>query len=278
MSVAWNEAHPPELPPRRLSDQLRLYLRGTWAAVTLGALFLLFLPLGAIDAGAAWLAGRRVTWLGPATVRAWATLALPTLGLRVVRRGRPMAEPGVIVANHASWIDIVTLMRVAEPFFVSKAEVRGWPVIGAIGAAIGTVFIDRRPIAAKTQGAALLARLAQGDRLVLFPEGTSSDGQRVLPFKSALFGVVFAAEHRARTHVQPVTIVYRPGPGLPSAFYAWWGEMEFARHLTDVLALSRRGTVEVTFHPPLRVADFADRKALAEAACAAVRAGLRGPA
>ena len=132
---------------------------------------------------------------------------------------------------------------------------RDWPVIGQIGRAIGTMFIDRRPAEAKRQEAELFRRLARGDRMALFPEGTSTDGQRVLPFKSALFGVFFAPELRAGVAIQPVTIVYRPRAGLPAAFYGWWGEMEFASHLRDVLARSTGGVVEVTFHPPLPPGD-----------------------
>ena len=98
---------------------------------------------------------------------------------------------------------------------------------------------------------------------MLFPEGTSSDGQRVLPFKSALFGVFFAASISRAPVVQPVTIAYRARQGLPADFYGWWGEMDFGAHLASVLALSRGGEVEVRFHPALRAADFADRKALA---------------
>ena len=184
-------------------------------------------------------------------VRLWAAQALPTLGLGYVRHGEPMRRGGAFVANHSSWIDIVALQRAAAPFLVSKAEVRGWPVIGHIGRAIGTMFIDRRPAEAKRQEAQLFARLARGDRMAIFPEGTSTDGQRVLPFKSALFGVFFAPELQGRIAVQPVSIAYRPRPGLPAAFYGWWGEMDFASHLRDVMARSTGGVVELTFHPPL---------------------------
>jgi 1-acyl-sn-glycerol-3-phosphate acyltransferase len=166
------------------------------------------------------------------------------------------------------------LQRAAAPFLVSKAEVRSWPLIGHIGRATGTMFIDRRPAEAKRQEAELLVRLARGDRMALFPEGTSTDGLRVLSFKSSLFGVFFAPEIRQAVAVQPVTIVYRPRPDLPAAFYGWWGEMDFASHLRDVMARSTGGVVELTFHAPLPLADFTGRKALAEAAEAAVRAGL----
>ena len=108
----------------------------------------------------------------------------------------------------------MALQRAAAPFLVSKAEVRAWPVIGPIGRAIGTMFIDRRPAEAKRQEAELFARLSRGDRMALFPEGTSTDGARVLPFKSALFGVFFAPEMGAGVAIQPVSIAYRPRAGV----------------------------------------------------------------
>ena len=110
--------------------------------------------------------------------------------------------------------------------------------------------------------------------MAIFPEGTSTDGLRVLPFKSSLFGVFFTPDLGTGVAVQPVTIAYRPRPGLPASFYGWWGEMDFASHLRDVMARSTGGTVELTFHPPLDLAAFADRKALAQAADAAVRASF----
>jgi 1-acyl-sn-glycerol-3-phosphate acyltransferase len=271
VTVGWNEAEPPALPGLSTGERLRLAVRAAWAVLTLAVLFAVFL----VARGGDWLmeraAGRRVTRMGPAVVRAWAALALPMLGLRFVRHGAPMAGGGALVANHSSWIDIVALQRAAAPFLVSKAEVRDWPGIGLIGRAIGTMFIDRRPAEAKRQEAELLVRLAQGDRMALFPEGTSTDGRRVLPFKSSLFGVFFAPELEGRVAVQPVTIAYRPRPGLPGNFYGWWGDMDFASHLKDVLARSTGGRVELTFHPPLAVADFTGRKLLAEAAGKAVR-------
>jgi 1-acyl-sn-glycerol-3-phosphate acyltransferase len=185
-----------------------------------------------------------------------------------------MAAPGALVANHASWLDIVALQSTAVPAFVSKSEVADWPGIGFIGRAIGTVFIARRAQEARAQTAQLEARLRTGDLLCIFPEGTSTDGQRVLPFKSTLFQVFLGADPAADLWVQPVSLRYRAPPGLPADFYGWWGSMDFAGHLRAVLAQSRGGEVAVIFHPPLRARDFPSRKALAQAAGAAVRAGF----
>lgn len=274
MRAGWNGAEPVALPPLSPRERLRLGARAAWAGLALAACFALFLPLRGIDLIRERLSGRPVAALGPGMVRIWAAQALPTLGLRFVMVGTPMAGGGAFVANHSSWIDIVALQRAAAPFLVSKAEVRAWPGIGLIGRAIGTMFIDRRPAEARRQEAALHARLARGDRMALFPEGTSSDGRRILPFKSALFGVFLAPALDGVVAVQPVTIAYRPRPGLPASFYGWWGEMDFATHLGDVLARSTGGTVTVTFHPALPLADHPDRKSLARAAETAVRSAF----
>lgn len=273
----WSGAEPPSLPPLTRLQRWRLAGRLIWAVVALVGFFSVFLVLRGID----WLLGRalgrRVTAMAPAVVQVWAAQAIRSLGLRYVQRGEPMRQGGAFVANHSSWIDIWALQRATAPFLVSKAEVRDWPGIGLIGRAIGTMFIDRSPAQAKVQEAELLARMARGDRMAIFPEGTSTDGQRILPFKSALFGVFFAPELSDRVAVQPVTIRYFPPASLPAAFYGWWGEMDFARHLVDVLARSVGGTVELTFHPALHPEELSGRKEMAAAAEAAVRAGFQTP-
>jgi 1-acyl-sn-glycerol-3-phosphate acyltransferase len=106
---------------------------------------------------------------------------------------------------------------------------------------------------------------------LFFPEGTSSDTRRVLPFKSTLFEAFFDPSLSHMAQIQPVTVIYTPPPGEPPRFYGWWGDMEFGGHLLKLLAARRHGAVEVVYHPALRVADFADRKALAAACEAAVR-------
>ncbi|MBP7242038.1 1-acyl-sn-glycerol-3-phosphate acyltransferase [Amaricoccus sp.] len=272
--MTWAEAEPPALPPPGLVDRLRLAWRTPLAVAWLGLCFAAFLACRGADLLARRVAGRRLPALAPWLVVIWARGALALLGLRQEVRGTAMAHPGALVANHSSWLDIVALQAATRVFFVSKAEVAGWPVIGAIGRAIGTMFIERRATEAGRQTAALHARIARGDRLVIFPEGTSSDGGRVLPFKTALFAVFFAPDLHGTLWVQPVTLRYRPRPDLPPTLYGWWGGMDFGGHLTKLLMRSSGGKVEIDFHPPLRAADFADRKPLAAAAEARVRDGL----
>ncbi len=273
MSIGWNAVAAPA--PVRLGarDWLRVGWRAPLALLATALFFALYLALKGVD-GLAARVGARPPGLAPPVISAWARVALVLLGLRFRRVGAPMRHPGALVANHASWIDIVTLQRAAAVFFVSKAEVAGWPGIGLIGKGIGTVFIERRAAEAKRQNAVIGDRLRRGDRLCLFPEGTSTDGRRVLPFKSSLFEAFFEPDTRGLAWVQPVSIAYHPEAGLPASFYGWWGDMDFGAHLLAVLARSRSGVVEATFHPPLRVADFADRKALAAKAGAVVADGF----
>lgn len=271
MRAGWNGAEPPDLAPLTITERTRLCLRAPLALLWLLGAFTVFLVFRLSDT---LLARRGDHAFAPEIVRLWARGSLRLLGLRAEMRGAPMRAPGALVANHSSWLDIVALQSAARVSFVSKAEVASWPVIGLIGRAIGTVFIERRATEARRQAETLGARLARGDRLCLFPEGTSSDGQRVLPFKSSLFGVFLEPEIGAETRTQPVTLRYRPRSDLPATLYGWWGEMEFGGHLVSLLARSTGGRVEITFHPALDPAALGNRKALSSAAEAAVRSGF----
>lgn len=197
----------------------------------------------------------------------WSRAMLRLCGLRAVVRGRPV-HAGALVANHSSWIDIPALRRTGLIYFVSKKDVEGWPAIGFIARVCGTVFIERRRTEAKRQEQMLRARIAAEERLCFFPEATSTDGLRVLPFKSSLFSAfsTTGGGEGADIAVQPVSLRYRvaPGSGLPPEFYGWWGRMGFGPHVWQVFCRSRGGTVEITFHPPVRPRDFPDRKALAD--------------
>ncbi len=200
--------------------------------------------------------------------------ALRLMGLRRVVTGRPMrGGTGAVVANHGSWLDIFALNAGKRIYFVSKSEVAAWPGIGWLARATGTVFIRRDRKEAASHKAIFDARLRAGHRLLFFPEGTSTDTRRVLPFKSTLFAA-FYSEGLPGMKVQPVTLAYHAPPGASEAFYGWWGGDDFGAHLLAMLAAPRHGRVEVIYHPPLDVAEFSDRKALARAAEQAVRSGL----
>ncbi len=271
MRAGWNGAEPPVLAPPRFAERARFWARAPLAFLWLFGCFAIFMALKGLDRLAGWRGDRA---MAPGMVRIWARGAMRLLGLHVETHGEPMRAPGAMVANHSSWIDIVALQSVARVAFVSKAEVGGWPVIGAIGRAIGTEFIERRATEARRQADALAERLARGDRLCLFPEGTSSDGLRVLPFKSALFGMFLDPPPGPETRIQPVSLRYHPRGDLPATLYGWWGEMDFGTHLATLLARSAGGRVTITFHAPIDPRDAAERKALAAVAEKAVRSGF----
>lgn len=188
------------------------------------------------------------------------------LGLRVRRVGRPVAaRPVLFAANHVSYLDIEVLGSLIPGSFIAKNEVAGWPLFGWLAKLQRSVFVDRQVRTTKQQHDAIAERLAAMDALILFPEGTSGDGNRVLPFKSALFGV--AETGAAPLAVQPVSIAYTRLDGMPIGrryrpLLAWYGDMALAPHLWRVLGL---GSVEVVveFHPVTSLAECGSRKALA---------------
>jgi 1-acyl-sn-glycerol-3-phosphate acyltransferase len=200
--------------------------------------------------------------------------AFVVIGMRRRVVGRPMPAHGAMVANHSSWLDIFALNASMRIYFVSKAEVARWPGIGWLARATGTVFIARRSTEARIQQLVFEARLSAGHKLMFFPEGTSTDGRHLLPFKSTLFAAFFSPALPVDMAVQPVSVGYHDPADGPSRFYGWWGDMDFGAHLIRVLAARHQGGVTVRYHAPLAVADVPDRKALATACERAVRAGL----
>ncbi|NVO55227.1 1-acyl-sn-glycerol-3-phosphate acyltransferase [Rhodobacteraceae bacterium B1Z28] len=197
--------------------------------------------------------------------------AFRVLGMGFCTSGELMRERGAVVANHTSWLDIFALNARKRIYFVSKAEVAKWPGIGWLARATGTVFIERDRKKAREQTRVFETRLKAGHKLLFFPEGTSTDGLRVLPFKTTLFAAFFADELREFMYVQPVSVIFHAPIGQPDRFYGWWGDMDFAPHLLKTMGAGRQGTVELIYHAPAKVSDFANRKALAAHCEEAVR-------
>jgi len=184
------------------------------------------------------------------------------LKLRVV--GEPSRGPRTLyVANHSSWLDIPVLGAKVELCFLAKQEVEGWPVIGWIARLGRTLYVSRSRNRTGDEARAFRERLAAGDSFVLFPEGTTSDGGRVLPFRSSFLAVADAAGR-----VQPVSIVYDRLGGLPACrrdrpLFAWYGDMDTASHAWRLLR--RTGTrCTVVFHEGFAPAAIPDRKAMAQ--------------
>jgi 1-acyl-sn-glycerol-3-phosphate acyltransferase len=205
---------------------------------------------------------------------------LRIIGLTLETRGR-MADtrPTLFVVNHSSYLDITVLGALIPGSFVAKREVAGWPLFGLLARLQRTVFVDRgarRDVAA--QHGALRRRLEAGDDLILFPEGTSSDGNRVLAFKSALFAVAGLEVAGGPVPVQPVSLAYTRLDGVPLGrglrpYLAWYGDMKLMPHLWRMIGLGTV-TVEVAFHAPVTLAQFASRKALSDHCHRVIAGGL----
>ncbi len=211
----------------------------------------------------------------------WKTIAR-FLGLRVrtigvpVRQGtlRQGSRPVIYVCNHSSWADIPAVGGVIKACFVSKDDVAGWPIVGTVARLGRTVFVTRNRTGTLRERDEMQEKLAGGDALILFPEGTSSDGSRVLPFRSSFFA---AAYGEVKPIIQPVSVVYDRLAGLPvshatRAVFAWYGDMDLAPHVWQ-LAQWQGKRVTLLFHTPLDPLDYPDRKALAAATWQAVADG-----
>ncbi len=196
------------------------------------------------------------------------------LDVTIHQRGQ-LAEdrPVLLIANHISWLDIPVLSAVAPVSFVAKSEVGTWPFISWLAKLQGTVFVNRElPRETGKSATKIMGRLRQGDHMVIFAEGTSSDGNQVLPFKTSLFGV--AKPHGADAdglaksiYVQTMAIGYTHQQGLPLCrrgrpIVAWYGDMTIARHAWELL---KRGPLDVHVHigEPVMLDKFKDRKKLA---------------
>lgn len=263
-------AEPEMYRPRGLGDWLRVLRRGLpLAVVTFGCLGLMLL-LRVIERP---LFGLHRPWT-PALTRFVCKCAFVLMGIRRSVHGESLRGIGAQVSNHIGWLDIFALNASDRIYFVSKSEVAGWPGIGWLAKATGTVFINRSRKEAQSQGAVFEKRLAAGHRLMFFPEGTSTDGLRVLPFKSTLFQAFFSSDLPGELQVQPVSVVYHAPEGEDPRFYGWWGDMEFGEHFLKVLRQKRQGSVEIYYHPPITVSETNGRKALALECEGAVRAGV----
>jgi lyso-ornithine lipid O-acyltransferase len=189
-----------------------------------------------------------------------------SLGIRIVCHGLPVRQRSVLfIANHVSWADIPVLGARIRAAFVAKADVAGWGMVGWFADLARTVYVEReRPRSAGEQRDAIAERLARGESVILFPEGTNGDGTHVLPFKSSLFAVT---DTLPDTLVQPVTIAYTRVNGMPVTRerlpdLAWIGDTELMPHAMAFMALGRV-RAEIIFHPAVRAADVGGRKALA---------------
>jgi lyso-ornithine lipid O-acyltransferase len=206
------------------------------------------------------------------------------LDVHVIVAGKRLDErPLLIVSNHVSWLDISVISSVTPVIFVAKREVASWPLFGLLAKLQRSVFVDRNQ-RHKTPdvNAEIARRLADGDPVLLFGEGTSSDGNRVLPFRTALIDAardaLAAAGHVRRVWIQPLSIAYTSLHGFPLGrqhrpVVAWYGDFALGPHLLGVL---RRGAIDVvlTWGEAIPFDETSDRKAVARALEASVRRQL----
>lgn len=263
----WMGDAPPPPEPISLAGWLRVAWRGALilAGILTGAV--LMMALRVVERP---LRGEDRPW-SPFITQVVSRWTMIVMGISLTARGPRLRGPGAVVANHSSWLDIFVLNSRKNVYFVSKAEVGAWPFIGWVARLVGTVFIARDPRQAGAQRILFRQRLLHGHRLLFFPEGTSTDGLRVLPFKSTLFAAFFDDALRHELQIQPVTVIYHAPEGADPSYYGWWGEMDFGAHLLKVLATRQQGSVELVYHPPVRVDAFPNRKSLAAHAEALVR-------
>jgi len=211
---------------------------------------------------------------------------LRIIGVRVITRGQaPGKVPALVVSNHVSWLDILVIGSLQPLSFIAKAEVAQWPALGRLAKLHGTIFIDRQRRTATVEVNDIISRrLADGEAIVLFPEGTTGDGNRMLPFRSSLIGAAQAALTRENTggnqiELRPLAVSYIRRNGLPVTRrerpeIAWYGDMELAPHLW---ALLREGPLDVAVQwgEPIMLDTTNDRKSATLRAQAIIRQSLR---
>jgi len=270
VTFTWQPEEEPTLPKIPAWRWLLIIARAVPLILVLGTGVLLMALIRLVERPAFGL-HRPVT---PYITMAVCRISMLIFGIRYQSTGEIMAARGAVVANHSSWLDIFALNAGKRIYFVSKSEVAGWPGIGFLARITGTVFIARDPKQAKAQLDLFEQRLMAGHKLLFFPEGTSTDGIRVLPFKTTLFQSFYNDALRDQTMIQPVTLIYTASASREHRFYGWWGDMSFGAHLLQVLAAGRQGSVKIIYHPPVKVADFPNRKALAKHVEDVVRAGM----
>jgi 1-acyl-sn-glycerol-3-phosphate acyltransferase len=245
------------------------------------AVFLVLAPVEFVARRAGW----RVADVIPVLFH---RLFLRLFGIRVTIRGNPpeSGTPTLVLANHVSWLDIPVMASTVPLSFIAKSEVATWPVFGPLSRLQRCIFLDRGRKAATAEVNELVAeRLHRGEIIVLFPEGTTGDGNRVLPFRSSLVGAARAAlvgegrELRESIRLQPLAIAYTRREGLPVTRrerpqIAWYGDMDLLPHLA---AFAREGPLDAVlwWGEPIVFEPGTDRKRATAAAEAVIRRAVR---
>ncbi|NNM74409.1 lysophospholipid acyltransferase family protein [Enterovirga aerilata] len=247
----------------------------------LAAVFALLAPVQIV-------AGRRGARIAHRLPVHFHRLFLRLFDIRVTVEGAPPehGHPTLVLANHVSWLDIPVMASLLPLSFIAKQEIADWPVFGFCARLQRCIFLDRTRKAATAEvNAEVAERLAGGDAIVLFPEGTTGDGNRLLPFRSSLVGAARAAlaeSAHEEIRLQPLAISYLRRNGLPVTRrempeIAWYGDMELPPHF---LAYARGGPLDVvvSWGKPIPFGRETDRKRATALAEAEVRQALRAAA
>jgi len=239
-------------------SHLRALLRLPLLALATGMLFTLWLlsrPLGLVSSA---LAHRAHV----AIVRAWARSLTKVLNVKIKVRGSGIKPPFFLVSNHLSYLDILVFFSSVEGFFVAKSEVASWPILGFLARSTGTIFIDRTKKADLKRVTPLIGKvLASGSSIFVFPEGTSTRGAVVEPFKPSMFQAAIESE----IPVCAASVNYSTPASEPPAYLAvcWWGDMTFLDHCYRLIGL-KSITATLSFASTPIFAE--DRKVLAQRA------------
>jgi len=255
------------------------YLRAVAFCLAMAVALVVFAPIQFIARRRGWAAQHVIQ-------RGFCAVMCGTIGIRVAPGGRlPGQAPRLVIANHVSWTDVIALASLGPLAFLAKKEVASWPVLGLLARLQGTIFVDRADRRAiPAVNAAIAAALRDGRDVVIFAEGTSSDGSNILKFNASHFAMLRDLASGADggaplvATLAPVALVYSaPGSDLPvkkgEFDVGWYGDMTFLPHLWSLM---RRGGAKchIIYAEPVDSGLMQDRKALAGAAEDRVRAAL----
>ena len=217
----------PKLPGGRTRAVFRILAVGVWTAI-LCLIWMLGSP------GTLLFPRARVRWRHR-VVRTWARALCRIMGLRIQVTGPPPRAPFFLVANHLTYVDILLLYTRVDGVFIAKRDMRHWPVLGPLANLFGTIWVKREVRRDAVRVLDLIDEsIARGDGVILFPEGTTSAGNALLPMRPALFD--WAAREQYPVHY--VAIGYRTDPGVPAHLVVgWWGKMPFVSHAWDFCRL-----------------------------------------
>jgi len=228
---------------------------GFKAALIVGLFVLGILAVGLVMPGINWVLRRRAAALNEAIVVNWNRAVCRVLNLHLHITGQPHPDAKLWVANHISWLDIIALGSQLPCQFIAKGDVADWPVIGYLAQGIGTLFVKRGDASqTSTTAELMLWRFRQGKRLLLFPEGTTTNGERVLRFH----GKLFKPAQLAHISVQAIALRYT---GEAAQLAPFIGEDEFLPHLFKLLNTERLD-LRIDFCPALPLG--LDRREMAQ--------------